>query len=355
LTLAGIQVQIEEDRMEDRISEVNRLLEEIKSSIKAMESLDDQNISEIEAFKQQSTSMNVGFTAIAESVKSLFEKSGEIDKIVELITRVALQTNLLAMNASIEAARAGEHGRTFSVVADEVKKLSTQTSNSASNIKTLVDSIQSEITVAKNSIDEINKSLGGLQFEDTNIENAYAREADEASGYILEEVKKVFNLDRAKGNPGSYFPGFQKDIDRICETAIKKFKGTLGTGFYTDESLNKHLSPDDFSVGVYVVWQNDRLEKQQIIYVKDMRPTNDYLSWYYAPIRAKKGVWSKVSYDPFAKKELVSYTVPLYVNGQLIGVVGIDFDYELYRHKNQKEALSKAMEGIRQLSEYAKN
>jgi putative methionine-R-sulfoxide reductase with GAF domain len=62
-----------------------------------------------------------------------------------------------------------------------------------------------------------------------------------------------------------------------------------------------------------------------------------------------------VSYDPFAKKELVSYTVPLYVNGQLIGVVGIDFDYELYRHKNQKEALSKAMEGIRQLSEYAKN
>jgi len=340
--------------MEDKTNEVNRLLEEIKESISALESLEDQNINEIQAFKHQSTSMNVGFTAIFESIKSLFEKSGEIEKIVDFINRIATQTNLLAMNASIEAARAGEHGRTFTVVADEVKKLSNQTSNSASNIKALVDIIQAEITVAKNSIDEINQSLGGLQFEDNNIQKVYAKEADEASGYILEEIKKVFNLDRAKVNPGSYFTGFQKDIDRICETAIKKFKGTLGTGFYSDESLNKHLSPDDFAVGVYVVWQNDRLEKQQIIYVKDMKPTNDYLGWYYAPIRAKKGVWSKVSYDPFAKKELVSYTVPLYMSGQLIGVVGIDFDYELYRHKHQKEVMGKMMDSIGHLSECAK-
>jgi len=340
--------------MGENISEVNRLREEIKESIHAIESLEDQNINEIQAFKQQSTSMNVGFTAIFESIKSLFEKSGEIEKIVDFINRIATQTNLLAMNASIEAARAGEHGRTFTVVADEVKKLSNQTSSSASNIKALVDIIQSEIMVAKNSIDEINKSLGGLQFEDTNIEKAYAKEANEASGYILEEIKKVFNLDRAKGNPGSYFTGFQKDIERICEAALKKHKEALGTGFYSDESLNKHLSPDDFAVGIYVVWQNDKVEKQQIIYVKDMKPTNDYLSWYYAPIRAKKGVWSKVSYDPFAKKELVSFTMPVYVNAQLIGVIGIDFDYELYRHKNQKEVMGKMMGSIDQLSECAK-
>jgi len=340
--------------MEDRIKDVNRLLDEIKESIHALESLEDQNINEIQAFKRQSTNMNVGFTAIFESIQSLYEKSGEIEQIVDLITRIATQTNLLAMNASIEAARAGEHGRTFTVVADEVKKLSNQTSNSASNIKSLVDIIQSEITVAKNSIDEINKSLGGLQFEDNNIQKAYEKEANEASGYILEEIKKVFNLDRAKANPGSYLPGFQKDIERICEAAIKKFKGTLGTGFYSDESLNKHLSPDDFAVGIYVVWQNDKLEKQQIICVKDMKPTNDYLSWYYEPIRAKKGVWSKVSYDPFAKKELVSYTAPLYMSGQLIGIVGIDFDYELYRHKNQKEVMGSLMENIKRLSELAK-
>lgn len=340
--------------MEDKINEVNKLLEEIKESIHAIESLEDQNINEIQEFKKQSTNMNVGFTAIFESISSLYEKSGEIEQIVALITRIASQTNLLAMNASIEAARAGEHGRTFSVVADEVKKLSTQTSNSASNIKTLVDNIKSEIMVSKNSIDEINKSLGGLKFEDNNIQKSYGQEADQAAGYILEEIKKVFNVERAKSNPGSYYIGFQKDIERICVVALKKYKGVLGTVFYIDEPLIRHLSPNDFAVGIYVLWQNDKLEKQNILYVKDIKPTNDYMDWYYRPIQAKKGAWSKVAFDPFAKRELISYAAPLYVNGQLIGVGGIDLDYELYRHKNQKEVLNKMMENIDQLSEYGK-
>jgi len=340
--------------MGDKINDVNILLEGIKESINAIESFEEQNINEIQAFKQQSTHTNVGFTTIFESIKSLFEKSGEIEQIVGLITKIATQTNLLAMNASIEAARAGEHGRTFAVVADEVKKLSTQTSNSASNIKTLVDSIQSEISVAKNSIDEINKSLGQLKFEDSNIQKAYGKEADEAAGYILEEIRKVFNIERAKANPTSYYAGVQKDIERICEGVLKKYKGTLGTYFYIDETLVRHLSPDDFAVGIYVLWQNERLERQKILYFKDMKSSNDYLDWYYGPIRAKKGVWSKVSYDPFAKKELVSYAAPLYINGQLIGVGGIDFDYELYRHNNQKEVLNKMLDNINQLSDYAK-
>ena len=315
-------------RMEDKRVEVERLREEIKESIQAIESLEDQNINEIQAFKQQSTSTNVGFTSIFENINSLFEKSGEIEQIVGLINKIATQTNLLAMNASIEAARAGEHGRTFTVVADEVKKLADQTSNSASNIKTLVDKIQTEIMSAK--------------------------EADLAAGTILEEMKKAFNLERAKANPETYFPGIQKDIERICEAALRQFKGTLGTYFYIDESLTRHLSREDYAVGIYALWQNGKIDKQKIIVMKDMKPTNDYLAWYYEPIRAKKGTWSKVSYDPFAKKEIVSYGIPLYMNGQLIGAGGIDLDYELFRHNNQKEVLNKMLNNINQLTEFAK-
>ena len=64
----------------------------------------------------------------------------EIGKIILLITEISKQISLLALNASIEAARAGEHGRGFSVVADEISKLSLKTEDSVKHIRSLISS-----------------------------------------------------------------------------------------------------------------------------------------------------------------------------------------------------------------------
>ncbi|WP_226669885.1 methyl-accepting chemotaxis protein [Metabacillus litoralis] len=86
-------------------------------------------------------------------IQRLGERSNEIGSILDAITSIAQQTNLLSLNAAIEAARAGEHGKGFAVVAGEVKKLAEESSLSANKIREIIEEIQTDTKHSIGSMD----------------------------------------------------------------------------------------------------------------------------------------------------------------------------------------------------------
>ncbi|UGB32461.1 methyl-accepting chemotaxis protein [Metabacillus sp. B2-18] len=147
------------------LDEVLQGILRISSSSSNVSDIAQETVSEAEVggkfVKDSLEQMKFIHASVTESnkvIQSLSKRSQEIGKILDAISEIANQTNLLALNAAIEAARAGEHGKGFAVVADEVRKLAEQSQQSAGQISTLILSIQKDTNHSVQVMGEVSKN-----------------------------------------------------------------------------------------------------------------------------------------------------------------------------------------------------
>jgi methyl-accepting chemotaxis protein len=146
-------------------------------------------------------------------VQGLALAAQKIGDVVKLISEIAEQTNLLALNATIEAARAGEAGRGFAVVASEVKALASQTSKATDEISAQVGSIQSATRTSVEAIDGITRTISKVN----EIASAIASAVEEQGAATREIAHNVAQAAKGTGEVSANIVGVR---DAARETGV---------------------------------------------------------------------------------------------------------------------------------------
>ncbi|TGK55558.1 chemotaxis protein [Leptospira kanakyensis] len=204
---------------------------------------------------------NKAMEEMATVIENIATSSGKIEGMVIVIKEISERVNLLALNASIEAARAGEYGSGFAVVAQEVSKLATQTSNSIKEIDANVKRNKEEVTLNRQKINETNQLYKEIISEVKQIFEKIDFISESATNQMQIKEKLLFDseqlsqmLAEIKQNIGDQ-NNSQKLISDVAHAMDSSVNATFSEGENLSKLLEKIKSTSDDIGGVILLFK----------------------------------------------------------------------------------------------------
>jgi methyl-accepting chemotaxis protein len=200
------------DTVTTYVDTVASAVNQLETSIREIASFTRETNAETQATAQQSlqgthtvrhnsellTKLEQSMSTSAHAMTVLDQKVIKIEEMVSVISNIAEGTNLLALNAAIEAARAGDMGRGFAVVADEVRKLASETTQQTTNIRTMVDDLQSTAQQSKSLVLTSQQDMQLALDSNRKMERSFSDIAESVEAMQLRSEQISVSADQQK-------------------------------------------------------------------------------------------------------------------------------------------------------------
>jgi methyl-accepting chemotaxis protein len=171
-------------------------------------------------------------------------------------------------------------------------------------------------------MDTVNATETSIELSDNFVEKPVDAIADMVSSTI--DVKTTL------ANPKVYAQRYLDSIGPVVHRITENTKGVTGGYVYLNVDLYKGIYDLYYNLQDGKIVQNFEQEDISTFY-----PTNDDMTWYYAPILGKKPVWTHIYYDALIKETMFSYVRPIFVGDVLVGMVGFDEGFTDIENKVQ--------------------
>jgi methyl-accepting chemotaxis protein len=180
-------VQMSMEQMRHSVIEISHSAQQAAEAAHVAEQEATSGLAVVQRTINISHDLNSGIELASQSINELAKDTVSVGSILNVITSIAEQTNLLALNAAIEAARAGEQGRGFAVVADEVRALASKTADATKEIRQVLERLK---TAAESSV----KTMDGAISKASDNEK-YAQDTGNVLKSIQEKIVSINSMN----------------------------------------------------------------------------------------------------------------------------------------------------------------